>query len=338
MPLLRVMQPGLGDDVRPSLQKALDDVAASGGGEVVLPPGDWPYAGIVVVGDRTTLRGTGGARLIPRDPAKSAIHLRGDRPAIREVLLDGTAQRRESGGDSTGIRLLRSIGAEVDRVRVRRTAAAGFFVQGSEHFRISGCTVHDGFADGFHITGGSRFGQIIGCQSHDNGDDLFALVGYEKDGALVEHIVIAGNVGRNGDARGIAILGARFVTVQGNTIQGTRAAGLYLHQETRYVTYAPSRVSLVGNLLEDVSRDVRHAGIYIGGADGATRLADGRTVGNGIEDVVLSDTVLDGSGHDGLYVSPHATGVTGTGNRLRRVRRDAIRIEGPDAKLEVVAG
>ncbi len=338
MPQLRVMQPGMGDDVRPALQKALDDVAAAGGGEVILPPGDWPYNGILIVKDRTTLRGTGGSRLIPRDPKRSAIHLRGEFPAIREVLLDGTAERRDSAGDATGIRLLRSKGAEVDRVRVRKTAAAGFFIQRSEHFRISGCTIHDCFADGFHVTAGSRYGQIIGCQSYDNGDDLYALVGYEKDGALVEHITITGNVGRNGNARGIAILGARFVAVHGNTIHRTRAAGLYLHQETRYVTYAPSRVALVGNVLEDVSREVRHAGIYIGGAEGGTRLSDGKVVANVVEDVILSGNLLDGSGHDGLYVSPHARGVAGAGNRLRRIRRDGIRIEAPDAKLEAVAG
>lgn len=335
---LRVMQPGLGDDVRPALQRALDAVAADGGGEVVLPPGDWPYDGIVIVRDRTTLRGTGGARLIPRDPKRSAIHLQGEYPAIREVLLDGTAEHRDSAGDATGIRLLRSRGAEVVGVRVRRTAAAGVFIQRSEHFRISGCTVHDGFADGFHVTAGSRFGQITGCQSYDNGDDLFALVGYEKDRALVEHITITGNIGRNGRARGIAILGARFVAVHANTIQGTRAAGIYLHQETRYVTYAPSRIALVGNVLEDVSREVRHAGIYIGGAEGVTHLADGVAVANGIEDVILSGNLLDGSGHDGLYVSPHATGVAGTGNRLRRIRRAPIRIEAEDATLEAVAG
>ncbi|HYE48451.1 MAG TPA: right-handed parallel beta-helix repeat-containing protein [Azospirillaceae bacterium] len=337
MPELRIVQPGGAEDFAGPLQEALDAVAAAGGGEVVLPPGDYPYRGILVVKDRTTLRGSGGARLLPQDPDTGALRLTGEFPAVRELVLEGRAEKRTGRGDATGVRLLKAKYAELDRVRVTRTAAAAVFVGQSEHFRIVNCTVHDCLADGIHVTQGSRHGQVMGCQSFDNGDDLFALVGYAKDGRLVEHVVIANNVGRNGKARGITCLGARHVAITGNVIDGTDAAGIYLHQEDSYDTFAPSDVAIVGNVLRDVSRRVTHAGLFIGGGRGQKELADGGKVSNGIARVALSNNILDGSGDAGLYVAAEAGDVAGGGNLVRNARHDAVRIRSWGSELEALA-
>lgn len=337
MPRLRVLQPGTADDCAPQIQAALDDVAASGGGEVVLPPGDWPYRGILKVGDGTLLRGSAGTRLLALDPTESAVQLRGRFPAVRDLLLDGRAEKRSSAGNAAGIRLLGAEEAEVDRVRVTRTAAAGIFVQETVGFRITHCTVHDCLADGFHVTAASRYGQILGCRSQDNGDDLFALVGYAKNGAPVEHMVIADNIGRNGAARGITCLGARHVAITGNLIDGSAAAGIYLHQETSYDTFAPSWVVVSGNVLRDVARKASHAGLFVGGGTGEQPLKAGGSLSNAIEQVVLSGNLLDGSGHGGLYVSRQARHVTGTGNVVRNARRGAVRIDSREASVQAVA-
>ncbi|ACI99926.1 lipoprotein, putative [Rhodospirillum centenum SW] len=337
MPRLRVLQPGVADDCAPLIQKALDEVAAAGGGEVVLPPGDWPYRGALTVGGGTVLRGSAGTRLLALDPRRSAVCLRGRFPAVRDLLLDGRATRRSSAGDAAGFRLLRAEEAELDRVRVTRTAAAGIFVQETVGFRITHSTVHGCLADGFHVTAASRYGQILGCRSYDNGDDLFALVGYASNGAPVEHMVIADNIGRNGAARGITCLGARHVAITGNLIHGSAAAGIYLHQETSYDTFAPSWVVVSGNVLRDVARKASHAGLFIGGGRGAQPLKAGGTLSNAIEQVVLSGNLLDGSGHDGLYVSSRARRVTGSGNVVRNVRQGAIRIDSREASVEAVA-
>ncbi|HYC05667.1 MAG TPA: right-handed parallel beta-helix repeat-containing protein [Azospirillaceae bacterium] len=335
MPELRIVQPGGSEDYAKAIQDALDAVAKAGGGEVVLPPGDYPYRGKLVVRDGTVLRGSGGTRLLPQDPMDGAIRLTGKWVTIRELTLQGRADKRTGKGDATGIRPLDAEHVEIDRMRVTGTAAAGIFVQKTAHFRITNCTVHDCLADGIHITAGSSHGQIIGNQSRGNEDDLIALVGYEKDGRQVEHVVIQGNMCRDGNARGISCLGARYVTVSGNMIHGTGAAGIYVHQEDNYKTYGVSDLTIVGNVMRDVSRRVSHAGLFIGGGDGDRPTADGAKVSNGVYRVMLSDNILDGSSDAGAFVSDHARDVSGCGNLIRNAKRTGVRIEGKRENLTI---
>src|SRR5947208_12497490 len=48
-----------GDDNRASIQSAIDEAHANGGGIVALPPGLWPLSGSLVLTDHVTLRGAG---------------------------------------------------------------------------------------------------------------------------------------------------------------------------------------------------------------------------------------------------------------------------------------
>jgi hypothetical protein len=48
-----------GEDNRPSIQSAIDEAHANGGGVVALPPGNWPLSGSLFVTDNVTLRGAG---------------------------------------------------------------------------------------------------------------------------------------------------------------------------------------------------------------------------------------------------------------------------------------
>ena len=333
MPLLKLIQPTILEDYARPIQAALDEVAAAGGGEVVLAPGRYPFTGPLKVGSHTVLRGSGGAVLVARVPDKAAVRAEGRQITLAGFAIDGAAKSRTGFTDASGVAVIDAEGVRLDGLDVAATAAAGIIVLNSTRVQISGCTVRHSLADGFHITARSRFVQITGCASRDNGDDLFACVGYGKNGGQVENVVITGCQGSNGKGRGIACLGTRNLVVSGNLVEGTDAAGLYLHQEDNYETYGSSAITVTGNLFADASRRVNHAGLFVGGGTGA-RAAGERSIPNAIDGVLLTGNILDGSGSDGAYLSPNAVRVRGNGNLIRRAKNVALRNESRDARIE----
>lgn len=333
MPLLKLIQPTILEDYGKPIQAALDEVAAAGGGEVVLAPGRYPFTGPLRVGNHTVLRGSGGTTLVARLPDKAAVRAEGRQITLAGFAVEGAARNRTGFTDASGIAVIDAEGVRLDGLDISATAAAGIIVLNSARVQISGCTVRNSLADGFHITARSRFVQITGCASRDNGDDLFACVGYGKNGGQVENVVISGCQGSNGKGRGIACLGTRNLVVSGNLIEGTDAAGLYLHQEENYQTYGSTAITVTGNLFADVSRRVNHAGLFVGGSDGARPAGDG-SIPNAIDGVLLCGNLLDGSGSDGAYLSPNAIRVRGSGNLIRRAKRVAFRNDSRDAKVD----
>jgi hypothetical protein len=304
---------------------------------VVLAPGTYRYGGPVSIGDNTTLRGAGGTVLVPRDPLASALKLGGKRPAVRGLALRSGATQRTGRWDASGICIDEAEDVRLDDVEISGTSAAGVIVSRARRVRIAGCSVTGGLADGFHVTARSSRVQILGCQSRDNGDDLFACVGYEKDGGPVEQVVIANNIGGNGRARGIACVGACHVVIAGNIVDGTDAAGLYLHQEDNYKTYGSYGIAVSANIFSNASRRVGHAGLFIGGGTGSRTTAEGALVSNAIAQVTLSGNILDGSGNDGAFVSRYAEAVRGAGNIVQRAKGRAARMESGDSAVEFLA-
>ena len=333
MPLLKLLQPTILEDYGKPIQSALAEVAAAGGGEVVLAPGRYPFTGPLKVGSNTVLRGSGGTALVARVPEKAAIRAEGKHVTLVGFSLDGAAKSRTGFTDASGVAVIDAEGVRLEGLEITATSAAGIIVLNSSRVQISGCTVRNSLADGFHITARSRFVQVTGCASRDNGDDLFACVGYGKNGGQVENVVISGCQGSNGKGRGIACLGTRNLVVSGNLIEGTDAAGLYLHQEDSYETYGSTAITATGNLFAEVSRRVNHAGLFVGGGAGA-RGAGERSIPNAVDGVLLTGNILDGSGSDGAYLSPHAIRVRGSGNLIRRAKNVALRNESRDARVE----
>lgn len=333
MPLLKLIQPTILEDYGKPIQAALDEVAAAGGGEVVLAPGRYPFTGPLKVGSNTVLRGSGGTVLVARVPERAAVRVEGRQVTLAGFAIDGAAGTRTGYTDASGVAVVDAEGVRLDGLDISRTSAAGIIVLNSSRVQITACTVRNSLADGYHISARSRFVQITGCASRDNGDDLFACVGYGKNGGRVENVVISGCQGSNGKGRGIACLGTRNLVVSGNLIEGTDAAGLYLHQEDNYETYGSAAITVTGNLFADVSRRVNHAGLFVGGGTGA-RGAGGGSIPNAIDGVLLTGNILDGSGSDGVYLSPNAIRVRGGGNLIRRAKNVALRNDSRDARVE----
>jgi hypothetical protein len=321
MAQLRTLVRSAGGDDTAALQAALDAVGAAGGGEVLLAPGDFGYSDNLVVRARTTLRAQGGARLVARNPERSSVFLEGADVAVREVTIVGNAQGRSSSDRAMGLRGGGCTGLTIDGVTVRAVAGGGILLRDCAGFRITGCLIEDTFADGIHLTERSRQGIVSGNRCLATGDDGIACVGYQKDGDVVSHVAITGNLVAGGKARGIACLGAHHVSIAGNVITGMAAAGIYLAQENNYQTYAPRFVAVTGNVLSDVSKRVGHAGIFVRGGEGTRPTRDGRRLEDAIVGVTLVGNLLDGSGNDGVLVGDDVRAVAGGANLAVAVAR-----------------
>jgi len=338
MPLLRTIVRSTLEDYTAPLQEALDAVHAAGGGEVVLTPGAFPYSGNLRVRDRTTLRGAPGSTLVARNPAASSVLVSGEDVAVRDLTLTGSAQQRTGSDNAMGIRAAGCTRLTIENVGVRGTAAAGILLRACADFRINGCTVAATLADGIHVTERSHHGTIMGNRLLGTGDDGIACVGYEKDGGVVSHVTISGNVVNGGRARGIACLGGHHVTISGNVISDTAAAGVYVVQEPSYNTYGSRCVVVSGNVMTNVSQRVGHGGIFIRGGPGTRRTRDGQSLTNAVELVTLTGNILDGSRNDGLFVGENTRWIVGRGNLVSNIVRRPVAVskDGNDVEATVV--
>ncbi len=152
---------------------------------------------------------------------------------------------------------------------VAQPASAHVFAQAEEGGLWAFNYAHDGYADTFHHTGGSRYCQVVANRAQTQagrGDDLYAFVSYQGDGDVVHHCACIANWGRDGAARGLSVVGGAFVALDHNDVDRTQWAGVYLAQETSYQTYGVSDVSVTNNT-------IAHANLY-GSHDGLLAYSD----------------------------------------------------------------
>jgi hypothetical protein len=239
------------------------------------------------------------------DPRRQAVFLTGDRTAVTGVTLTSTATRRLGALEDHRIVLEGSTGSVVRGVHLEGSSAAGIYTHDAHGFRIEANEVTGTLADGIHATAGSSDGVVQGNAVHDTGDDAIAVVSYVSDGALTSGITITANQVAGTPARGISVVGGADVTIEGNVVEATAAAGIYLASEASFDTYAAQRVRVVGNTVRRANLDgaIAHAGIFAYARGGTARLGFG-TVDLQVEDVLIDANAIDdtGSGHPAVLV------------------------------------
>ncbi len=286
--------PDDGRDDTAALRRAL--AAMAPGETLVVPGGTYRYSDVLVME-------TPGVRLVGRDgatleaavPSRQAIMVRADDVAVTDLRLTGATTRRFEAHEQHRVVVEQVARTLVQRVIIESGSAAGILVFGGTDYRILDNRVSGTLADGIHSTAGSRGGLVQGNVLEGVGDDCIAVVSYRKDGVVSRDIVIRDNECRDGDARGISVVGGEDVVIQANLVVRSRAAGVYLASEGSFDTYAPKRVRVVGNRLEGANTDARvdHGAIFIGGREG-TAVAGGAPVSLVAEDItVLVNTVVD---------------------------------------------
>ncbi|HEX8793466.1 MAG TPA: hypothetical protein VF765_21135 [Polyangiaceae bacterium] len=340
-------------DATPAIQAALDAAGKmatpTAPVDVRVPAGTFDHSGVLSVPQDVRLRrwpeGSGGT-LVATDPANEAIHLAGDRSAALFLVLSSpSSSTRLTTPQSSGIWIGGATSADpkvhdtlVVANEVATPASAHVFAIGEQGGLWAFNYVHDGFADAYHHTGGSSFCQVIANRAQTSatrGDDFYPFVGYAGDGDPVHHCTCIANWGRDGHARGLAAVGAGFISFQSNDIARTQWAGVYLAQEDSYTTYGAFDVRVLGNTIADANLGGSHDGLlaYSDSPTGTDPSATFGTVPHQIQRMTIrGNTISDTSAGigNGFGIEIRASADTGdvSGNTLVHNQTPQIVIDG----------
>ncbi len=292
-------------DVAAALQAAMDSLPPTGG-EVVFPAGRYRQDEVIIV-DRpgVQLRGEPGATLVATSAERVAVLLRADDTALSTFELQAPqALQRKDALESHRVVIDGAARVRVADNVIDGSPATGVFVFGATDYLVTGNEVRNTLADGIHSTFGARRGAVLGNVVEHPGDDCVAVVSYLADGAVVSNVLEEGNTCRDSyHARGFSVVGGQGIVIRRNTIDSTRAAGVYLASEDSYDTYAAHDVQVVDNVISRANTDpsIDHAAIFSIGRNGAadtggtsTSLAneDIRLSGNTITDAPASSSFI----------------------------------------------
>lgn len=335
-------------DATPAIQAALDhakEIARPGSPvDVLIPPGIYDHSAVLDVGTDVRLRGAGGI-LRATDPARSAVHLQGDRSGALFLTLTSGASERRSNDESSGI----WVGPKApSRAIVHDTLVIGNEIVQPSSAHVLGYSeegglwafnyAHDGFADAYHHTGASSHCQVVANRANGpggRGDDLYSFVGYLKNGDPVHHCSCIANWGRNGHARGLAAVGAGFIDFEYNDISHTQWAGIYVAQERNYDTFGSFSIRVVGNRISFANLEGSHSGLlaYADQPFGTRPSNSFGDVPNAIRDLTVSQNVFSNvaaarGGGWGIEVRASCEGGSVSGNTVRGARSPGIVVAG----------
>jgi hypothetical protein len=226
---------------------ACTTAAIAAGVPVVIPPGDYRLG--------TRWQGDGLKGIIGFGPTSqiTATHVVSGIVEIlnvtgglyRDFKIVGAGTIRDS--DNVGFYTQACDNIEIRGVEVSGCQSAGIYNFGITNSRISGCYVHDTFADGIHVTNASSDVTISGNTLVDTGDDSIACVDYLIHDAYVDGVTITGNTVRGSGARGISNIGASNVTITGNVVTTTVGQGILVSEDAVYGTRVPEHTVISGN-------------------------------------------------------------------------------------------
>lgn len=265
-------------DATQAIQRALNDAAAMARPgspvDVLVPAGTFNYSAALTVAADVRLRrfpeDTGGT-LHATNPGNEAIHLAGDRSGALFLVLTSSATARDATAQSSGIWVGSDNGsapfvhdALVVGNDVAQPASAHVFGFAEDGGLWAFNYAHDGYADTFHHTGGSRYCQVVGNRAQtraNRGDDHYAFVSYQADGDIVHHCACIANWGRDGAARGLSVVGGGFILLDHNDIDRTQWAGVYLAQENSFQTYGVFDITVSRNSIAYANLGGSHDGL-----------------------------------------------------------------------------
>jgi trimeric autotransporter adhesin len=119
------------------------------------------------------------------------------------------------------------------------------------YVRIERNTFTNLWHDGIDVVKASHDVILADNTVMNGGDDAFAVVGYVSDGVRPQRVQIVNNrVFVTKYARGIAIVGAKDVVIEGNQVYQSASAGLYISAEAAYNSYGNDDVKASYNVFD----------------------------------------------------------------------------------------
>jgi len=328
-------------DNRAAIQKAVDHAKAQGL-DVYVPEGLFLHKGIITL-NGVDMVGAGANSVLKAVGASAtfddqAIKLTGTGASLRHLTLDSDATTRASSGESAKVWVAGATDFSIEGIRILNAHSAGILVVGkSSHGTILNNHISGTNADSIHMSQASHHILVKGNTIKNSHDDGIAVVSYARNGAMVSDIQILDNTIVNNEwGRNISVVGGQNVTIKYNTVDGnlSGAAGVYIAAEPNYDTFGVKNVVVSDNVIKNTGgTNTGHGAVMIyNGTSG--RMVEDVVVhhneivnakkngvmirGSRIDDITLSQNLIEKSAAAPVAVSGSPTDLIQTGNTTTR--------------------
>ena len=224
------------------LLRALDGPDAA----VTIPAGAYVIDNPVVIDGRSgMLVFEPGTVLVPRSARDGGLKfVRCDGLAVRGARLRWPTPPEARSHDGAGLLFTHCTEVEASDCEVVGAPGAGIHFENCTSVRVHAISVTATAADGIHF---ANCREVSGRElsTRDTGDDGVACVDYASGPESGDIELMRVDV-RDSRTRGIAIVGARRVRIDGFSIESTGSSGVLVVRDDMYRTRRPSQVVLTG--------------------------------------------------------------------------------------------
>lgn len=255
-----------------SIAAAAAAISAAGGGTLYLSEGTFSVSGNLQLPPNVSLVGAGRGRtkIVSSNLNDSILSAYQPNVTVRGLSIAYTSKpSRVSYPGNCGIDI-KNKGISLIDVDIS-LCTVGVIFDGAEDCIMVGCYVHDTSADGvacFGYTAPNKRVRIIGNTMWNTEDDAISCNTYTANGiAQNEECIIANNNIKDGGAAGIAVWGAKNVTVEGNTVKNTFLAGIKVLCATGFASTDGAKI--IGNTVVNAGQKAT-GGIAEGGTVSGT--------------------------------------------------------------------
>jgi chitodextrinase len=317
---------GITDDTT-AIQNAIDSMTS--GGTLEFPTGTYKMSNYIKVNHAgIKLWGYGGATIHNvRVPVMAAVQLFGTDTALYGFNFT-TVNITRSEALHALIEMRGNNQQVIDNSLVGPAdlAGGGILTLGASDFLIARNHVENTAADAIWLVGGSHDGRVLKNVVRDAGDDMVGIVGYDDYPVNYNILVEKNDLSQQFWGRGIAVAGAKDVTIRNNKISHTYCcAGIYLAQEDNFHTYSTTNILVEGNTISHVQTTgtvkdnaprTYHAGIQFWVQNSTKR----------VENVMLRNNTIDDAINTSIAVTSNACKVGLVNNKMTRIQNVAIDI------------
>jgi Right handed beta helix region len=194
-----------------------------------------------------TLRFASGARLLSRDADRTGLYFYGGAPRIEGLVLMTRRLSATRQLDAPMLYLNSCAGPVLTNVTVEGGAGAGIVLRQSHDASLSDIIVRDVLADGLDLFNCSRF-TVSDVSTDHTGDDGVAVLDY-RDGPRITGGMLRNIRVRNGDTRGITMVGPSGVTLDNFQIEDTRGSGLLIGEDAANGLRVPDACTAINGVI-----------------------------------------------------------------------------------------
>lgn len=241
---------------------------AAAGGALIIPRGKTIKTAQVTIPSNTTLIGEGPGSVIDLvdDGTSASQTLFLDN--VTNITISNLTIKSSNATGRTGVyglvRVRIADGLIISRVRFGKSPSTAIWTSRATNFWFDEIDIQDTYADGIHISRGSKHGFVTRITGKNTGDDFVAVTAYTNDGATAydncQDITIRGIKAQSiGTGRGIAISGGTDIIVEDITMDGVDQAAVFIGRVAGQ-TYDASNITVDNIVGRNTGLDVPGGG------------------------------------------------------------------------------